>query len=100
MTTSKPAEIYSRDHAAAVQYINARPEGNIVTDIMSTLVWSYRSCDTIQSPVYSANLVHELSPATLHAWPCWGELFFGTNEDPVQFDTMECFVAYTAARWW
>lgn len=101
------ADDFCRDHPAAVKYLERRPEnyqdgkGSIVKQFMETLKWEYRTEKTISAKVFDNVLVHELSPATLHPFPIWGELFYGdANKDPELFDSLECFVAFCVARWW
>ncbi|BAW19085.1 hypothetical protein [Ralstonia phage RP31] len=103
----KCADDFSRDHQAAVIYLHQRPENNtdgerIIEKFMKTLKWEYRTEDTLMADVYGCKIVIELRPCALHAFPIWGELFYGpTREaDPELFDSLECFVAFCVARWW
>lgn len=58
----------------------------------------------VKTVAYGAVIVHELFPGTLHATPCWGEIFFAEKEnEPATtevFWTWAQFVAYMLARYW
>jgi hypothetical protein len=100
----KRASDFANDHAAAVQYLQRRPENTLketaLERLMKELVWHYRTVNTIEAELYSFKIVHELKPGVLHASPFWGEIFFSDGEEPETFDSLECFGAYVLARWW
>lgn len=57
--------------------------------------------NTVQAALYGAILVHEIRPGTLHASPCWGEMYFPNEKrDPLVFKTYECAMAFILARYW
>ena len=99
------AEDFARNHEAACKYLRIRPENTVeetvVEKIMKGLKWEYRTGETIQADIYGCRIVHELRPGVLHATPFWGEIFFTEVEkEPVQVDSLECFVAFILARYW
>lgn len=72
---------------------------------MKSLRWKQRNAYTVSAIVYGNEIVHELRPCQLHAFPIWGELFWlkagePGKEDPVIFYTFDCFAAYVLAKWW
>jgi hypothetical protein len=75
--------------------------------LLESLAWEksdrFRGC--VATTLYGNYLVHELRPCSLHASPCWGELFWtneemAEKEDPVVFWSFEQFAAFVLARWW
>jgi hypothetical protein len=103
------AEDFSRDHSAAVKYLERLPydrdKGSTLAQFMKTLTWEFRTEHTIEAQVNAnATIVHELSPARLHSFPIWGELLWkdssGNHQEPELFASMECFAAFCLAKWW
>ena len=97
---------YACDPELAKEYL-AKRKPEELEQLMASLEWAksdkFRWC--VATTLYGNYLVHELKPASLHASPCWGELFWGTEEmrekeDPVVFWSFECFAAFVLARWW
>lgn len=100
------ALVMAQDHAMARLYIRSRPENTldetVLEKLMKQLQWKYCTGNTIEAELYGCIVIHELSPGILRAQPCWGELFFDkeSKKKPVQFDSLECFVAFVLATWW
>jgi hypothetical protein len=72
--------------------------------MMSLPAWERWNYYGVSIKLYGQTIVHELKPGTLHATPCWGELFWdqqhASENDPVMFAHFENFAAFMLKRFW
>jgi hypothetical protein len=105
MPTPVNAFDLAHDLEMARDYLKGRNED--LRKLMETLPsWTPWHCGpfAIMIQLYGQTIVHELKPGTLHASPCWGELFWdeqhALENDPVPFWHFENFAAFMLAKFW
>ena len=95
---------YLDDHHLACEYLRSRTSDMLsLHDELNTLARLGLVPGTLRiEPYPGLVLVQDLTGCSLHATPCWGDVYVGNDNggEPYMPKTYQCVLAFVLARYW
>lgn len=96
---------YLDDHHAACEYLRTRTSDmlSLHGEINAVATSEGQMPGTLRIALYPGLvLVQDLTGCSLHATPCWGDVYVGNDNggDPYMPKTYQCVLAFVLARYW
>ena len=95
---------YLEDDHLAGEYLRTRTSDMLsLHDEINAVAVAGQVPGTLRIELYPGLvLVQDLTGRTLHATPCWGDVYVGNDNggDPYMPKTYQCVLAFVLARYW